>query len=48
MCSPSSLIWGRDDYDDDDDDDDDVGSDNNDDDNADNDYNAEDASYCLL
>ena len=42
MCSPSSLIWGRDD------DDDDVGGDNNDDDNADNDYNAEDASYCLL
>ena len=47
FCSPSSLIWECDD-DDDDDDDDDVGGDNNDDDNADNDYNAEDASYCLL
>ena len=55
MCSPSSLIWGRDDNDDDDDDDgggdnydEDDGSDNDDDVDADDNDNADDASYLVV
>ena len=51
LCSPPSLIWGRDNDDDDgggDNDDDDDGSDNDDDVDADDNDNDDDASYLVV